>query len=263
MSKLLRISLCFAVFTTLQVASGKGSAAPIVVLSVDFDADPSPTQSGFQGFGTPLSDGFIRSFTYTGLSTTYTQTGSVDVTVDVDSTELLQGRDRGAIAEGGSFNQSDLHRDFIQHNVNNRYMGIAITGLLANHSYDFKFWGYDDDVTDQSNKLNFIDYTSGLPAANGFIQWGGGPVTSNDQYSITLSGTSSATGTMFFQAHVFNGTEDPGSGTQDQIKINAIQISTAAIPEPSSVVLIGMASPWFVSTFRRRFAGGGNGLAKR
>ena len=261
MSKLFGISLCVAVCFALQGLSSYVSAAPVVVLSVDFDADPSPTQSGFQGFGTPLNDGFLRSFTYPGLSTTYTQTGSVDVTLDVDSNETLQGRDRDAIPEGGSFNQSDLYRDFIQHSVNNRYMGIAITGLLANHVYDLKFWGYDDDVTNQPNKLNFIDYTSGSPAASGFIQWGGGPVTSNDQYSITLSGTSSATGTMFFQAHVFDGTEDPGSGTQDQIKINALQISTASIPEPSSVVIVVLASPWFASRFRRRC--GGKSSAKR
>ena len=251
MSKLLKISLCFAVFAMLQAASGEGSAAPIVVLSVDFNADPSPTESGFQSFGTPNSASNPRGFPYGGLSLAYTQTGTVNVDLVADTGETLGGRDRGAIPETIPFTQSDLYQDFVQHDAANRYLDILITGLLPNHPYDLKFWGYDDDVTDQSNKMNFIDYSlDPIPGATGYIQWGLGPVTADNQYSITLSGVSSATGTMKWQAHVFNIGEDPGSGSQDFAKLNGLQIST--IPEPSSFLMLGFMGSALAMSFRRR-----------
>ena len=261
MTRFFRVSAGLAMFVAVFSVGSIASAGPIIVLGVDFNLESSPTQSGFSPFASSSSGTLgSRNFDYSGLSLAYTQTGTVNIKLEVDANELIQARDRSAPADAGAFTQGNLYRDFAQHNAANRYLDILFTGLKPNQPYDVKFWAYDNAVTNQSNKLNFIDYTSGSAGASGYIQWGAGAVTANDQYTIMFSGTSSATGTMKYQAHVFTTAEDPDGpngtnsltiGTQTQAKLNALQIMT--VPEPSSIVMFGFAVLAIVF-HRRRFA---------
>jgi len=248
--KLLTLPLCFAGFLLPALL-----IAQTPVLSVDINAGTgtqSPTQSGFTGIGLTVATGtgpYTTSFT--GLSTAYTASGTVGLSLTFPApTGQYTARDRTTTtADTGNFTYSNLYRDIVSSGSNGT-LSIGFTGLLANTTYQLRFYSYDDSAV-ASRTMIFTDWTSGSAgtgAATGSVTYTGGHVFTgavgdNYLYSTLITVTSSATGTLDIR--------QTAGGNYASV-LNGFEI-ISVIPEPSTYAMIaGALGLMGAVSFRRR-----------
>jgi hypothetical protein len=214
--------------------------AQTTFLSVDFNqgtTSQSLTQSGFTNLGAPTvatAGPFTTSFT--GLDVAYTS-GTVGLTMTFPGGNYLS-RDRttNTPVDTGSFTYANLYRDIWNpSSANGGNLIYSFSGLLANTSYQLRFYTYDAAAS-SSRTMTFTDWTSGSQgtgSATGSVTYTGsyvftGAAGDNYLYSTLITATSSATGTLEIR--------ETTGGSYASI-INGFEIS-AAIPEPSTYAAI-------------------------
>lgn len=254
-------ALLFALATLILSA---GQAGAVTLLSVDFGRDDALgigvvgttgtlLETGFQGFymsGAATFNG-TASQIYTGVNNTFT-TGSVTVTMQGDSTGAagnMGGRDRGSPTDSGAFTYGDLLRDGIartkQTSVTGEYT-MKLSGLLAGTSYQITLWGANS-TADVGTVYSWYD-TSISSALLGTITNGpANPLTAtaNTDYSLTANVKTNANGELLLG--VTSSNLSPTAGY-----INGFQLNSAAVPEPSSAMMLGGLA--LAGGFRRRRA---------
>lgn len=153
-------------------------------------------------------------------------------------------RDRAAPLSSGAFTQGDLYRDlFTGLSETSTGTTFSISGLAANTSYNIRIYSLDSA---NNNNAEYIWYntTGGTSTEIGRITNKTGLVPASDAaaqsaFSVFATVTTNASGTLTF-GHI-----DPaGTGT-----INAFVLES--IPEPSRVLLLGLAGAFCVMRRRR------------
>jgi len=233
------LELGLALAGIIPALSAVASAAPF--LSVDFNhiATPtSPTEAGppaFQAFDVP--DGATAGPMTQTYSVSDPLLTATSVTVRIASgttptaTANLLSRDRGAIADNGTFTYGDLYRDIAIATGTNTTLTLGISGLNPNAPYDVTLYAYDNN---NGGTVTLTNTTGGATApavsytyTNGAANFTGG-TTPNDVFCRTLRVTSDATGALTFTSNTnFNGSQG---------LLNGFQIST--VPEPT----VGLAA---------------------
>lgn len=235
-------------------------AAQTAFLSVDINAGTgtqSPTQPGFTGWGLTTGTGvgpLVTSFA--GLDTTYTANGTVGLTLTFPTPNSSPGtytsRDRTTTAaDTGDFTYNALYRDLVGASSQGALI-FNFTGLLANTTYELRFYAYDDSKT-SSQTMTFTDWTSGSAGtgtSTGSVTFTGGyaftgSADDNNRFSTLITATSDSSGNLVIEET---------AGSTYPVLFNGFQISAAAaIPEPAtyaviygSLVLIGAVA------YRRR-----------
>lgn len=214
------------------------------VLSVDFDGTATgATQAGFQGF-------FISQTATPGpMSSTFpvsdpaVTSGSVTVTVsagaDITSTNNLLTRDRGAIADAGSFTYGNFYRDLLIATGTNTILNLQLSGLNPSTQYDVTLYAYD-----KNNSLTptFTNVTGGASSPSATYT-SLTTVSSNGEDGRTLRVTSSAAGAVVFRI-----TNTGGNAMQGIL--NGVEL--ASVPEPASAAALAGAAALALLARRRR-----------
>lgn len=233
------------------VSATVASAAPI--LAVDFGASQAPSlvETGFSEFELSNAVNTTGPVTRTFGSYSVTLAGSAAVNAGgtFTSTGTMTARDRGQpVADNGTFTYNDVYRDFITLNAGTT-MGIQLTGLTANASYEVTFYVYDNSNARTVNIKNITGATNlapnGANEALGSTSWTAGSsfgsTTSNEVFSISGTVISDSLGRLTFANTI-------GSGNA---LINGLTLT--AIPEPSTyAALLGGAVAAAVVVRRRR-----------
>jgi hypothetical protein len=238
--------------------AGASAHAQTAILSVDFDRrdsvanpTPSPTETGFQSFVVTQNPNATSA-----ISQVF---GSYTVTLTHGTLSAISARDRGAIADNGSFTYGDLLRDgAVQLNRSTaaantqaavETAGVAtqttlsISGLAPLTTYQVRLWTHNRN-NDNNSWFAWWNTTNGTGASAslvGSLQNVATPTyTSNTQFSVIGSVLSDAGGVIRFGQVV-------GSGGPTGI-INGFQV----IPEPSTYAMLAGALALGLVAWRRR-----------
>jgi hypothetical protein len=218
-------------------------SAQTTFLSVDINGGTgsTATQSGFTALGLTTGSGTGPVTTsFTGLSATYTETGTVGLTLTFTTTAYT-ARDRSTIvANTGSFTYSDLYRDFVNASVTGGNLTFGFTGLLANTTYQLRFYAYDATSTVGSTKtFTFTDWTSGNAGTGGStgsvtytpgVSTFTGAAGDNYLYSTSITATTDASGNLSIRETM---------GGSYAALFNGFEISSmSSVPEPSTYAAI-------------------------
>ena len=228
-------SFVAAVGAVALSAVAVGSSATAALLSVDFDSNYAALGGGVSATQPGFSSAVVGVFESTSLEYTFGDytVSTQDTVVDADANFTQSGaRDRTVTnASVGA-----LYRDFIFANTsNNNRFGLMIEGLDASTSYNVDFWAYD------ANSARTILVTQvGAPLVNGSITYVGSAQPDDlGDYTTTLTATSDASGTLFFEV---------SSATGDAL-LNGFAIN--AVPEPASMALLAMGGALLVGRRRK------------
>lgn len=257
------VSLALRAFAALLMFGCVAHASPL--LSVDINSDNNLTEGGageansndspaFHGFVIPSAgEAGPASQTYSGIIVTIaggsnlTNATSRDGSGNLNSTGTILTRDRGAPLDAESpansnmgFTFGELYRDFVTANA----IGIELSGLAANTSYDVIFYAYDNNG---NRTQTFTDITSGSPGASGTVTYTAASSftasTPNSIFSTKLTATSDSQGRL-----IFSETGVGTSGSTSVALFNGLQI----IPEPASMSLLAVGSLVLLPRRRRR-----------
>jgi hypothetical protein len=242
--------LCADEIAALYKASGAGKCKPR--LNVDFNSDnPGPfsaTQPGFLAFN--VADGLEYSIfkNYSGIDLA---TSPLDnVTVGIHGPVNIASRDRTTIPpDAGAFTFSNLYRDLVS--VAGGPLSISVTGLAPNRLFDVTFYAYDDANASNpvDNTDTFSNKTAGATFPSVSVTYGlngGGPVSSNRQYSARLRVFSDANGNLSF--------DETSSGPQGGPVLNGLQVAPVPVsnpcagPTPAALQLLNISSRASVGT---------------
>ena len=209
------------------------ASAAIMVDFNDNDNGPKLTQTGYTAI-TQTGGSFSSDLAVGGTAT-------VGVTVNSANSSALDDRDRGALVGGPGLAQSDLLRDFLFFNSNfASSMDITVSTLKAG---TYTFTGYFHDNTVQHSPFDLsVNTGSGFTL---MIDEGGFSTgTSPNPVGIhSFNFTSDGTNPVIFRMDDLNGTND-NSGVIAGFEI-------AAVPEPSSVALVGCFGLFMMMRRRR------------
>lgn len=205
---------CLSAFSLLVLSIFQSNCCSADVLFVDFDGF-----TGNSGLG-PTAIGFER---FDGFNGAAQSLGGVSVSISPSS---LGGRDRGTIAGAGTFNESDLLRDFI-FPASGQALSVTLDGLAPNTTYALSIWSHESILVD----LNLLEswLVNGQTIASGF-QYAAGSPNSNEQYRIDALVDSGSVGRL---------TIEGASNTIDSVRLNALSLTL--IPEPTSAGLLVIA----------------------
>jgi hypothetical protein len=164
---------------------------------------------------------------------------TIDVLVGNNQT-LMLGRTRTLDKTGGTFTLDDLYADFII-----RVGGIELSNLLPNTAYDIEFIMYDDDEPNETVVQTVTNTTDGASDVIGQVSWDvNTQLLSNDaQRLLAAEVVSDGLGQLTFTLS--------GVGNGGNVLVNGVTV-TQAIPEPSALVLMGLAASALVFCSRRR-----------
>jgi hypothetical protein len=231
---------CLALAAFAIALTDRANAA----LLVDINAS-SPTQNppAFTGLAGSTSPPYVTSATNVGGS-------GYDVTIFAVGAPVGDGvypLDRGAIASSGGFTYGDLYRDMLFATGNDgnhtRPIQLSIANVIANAEYDVKLYSYDPAIS-QTVAFNPTGSTSGTSAGYSYVGIGGAALASNDQYSGTIRVKSTTTTLDILISKV------GVSGTD--VSFNGFEISAVPVPEPSAMLLLGIAGLGFIRIARSR-----------
>lgn len=202
--------------------------------------DTNETQAGFTAIGVagnapgsfagPISgtDGGITLQINGGTNLAGATTK--DASGNYNSTTGIVSRDRESPSSDASpFTYSSIYRTFLTANT---YLGIQLSGLSATTEYAITFYSYDHlgsrtqtftNATGTQTNVGSITYTAGYTFDS---------TTPNDVFSTTVTGTTDASGRLFFTGY--------GTGNTNQGILNGLTVSS--IPEPSSAMLLVVTS---------------------
>lgn len=250
-------------------AIGSASAGFVSILNVDFnntypDGTSSPTTAatdangvGFQGYS--LADGPAKTFG--GLDPALTS-GAVTVTLG----NVYGWRDRSYfLSSGGGMSGPfrDLYTDFVTFNgPNSLAPALILSGLNPDTDYTLTFQSFDAWVdapgafTTVFTDVTAGGATNGLTTAASFhtgVDPSGG-ITPGGLAGGTASFTvrSNAAGVLAFAVGDPNGTPSNYS-----TQVNGFELSSpvTAVPEPSSLALLGLGGGWLLVCRGRRGRG--------
>ena len=201
-------------------AGFQANAAPI--LSVDFGTAVSPleTEGSFVGQST--------------LSQTHS-TGLGDLMVSIGGDQLAF-HNRGGIVDNGAMTYADLFTDWLYNNGPSVFAGTTNTlftfsgdAIAANTAYDITFWAWDSHADGILNRNVSLTGQSGTTGSS-TLNWTAGlaPI-SNTDYSNTSTYTSDALGFIRIEAI-----------DNHHLRIPGLTISSASVPEPTTLVLLGL-----------------------
>jgi hypothetical protein len=216
-------------------------SAQTTFLSVDINAGSSVTQSGFTSYSLTSGTGVGPATTsFTGLSTADTATGTVGLTLTFPTTNYT-ARDRvTTAADTGSFTYNNLYRDFVNASSNGGNLTFSFSGLLANTTYQLRFYAYDGNSSAGATKtMTFTDFTTGSPgtgASTGSVTFTVGSSTftgaagDNYLYSTLITATSDSSGALVIRET---------TGGSYAALFNGFEISSiSSVPEPSTYAAI-------------------------
>ena len=216
----------------------------------------------------------VQGSTYYGvtapMASPITATISIDTTNNsadygtVNGVASLNSRDRGTPTAANGANDSDMFRDFIfaggsgSEVQGENYLKFQLGGLTTGNQYQVAVYSYDSSGGHTTN------WTATAPAESNGLDgwWAASPVGNNtftapsDMQSITWSGATPAEAVFNLTAdgngdvtlYGFGGTGSGQSG--DTTYLNGFQI--AAVPEPATLSLIGLASLGLMKRHRRQ-----------
>jgi hypothetical protein len=184
----------------------------------------------------------------------------------VNGVASLNSRDRGSPSAANGANDSDMFRDFIfaggsgSQVQGENYMELQLGGLVTGNQYQVALYSYDFSGGHTTN------WTATAPTTSNGIDgwWAASPAGNNtftapaDMQSITWTAATPAEAIFTLTADVngdiavwgFGGTGSGQSG--DTTYLNGFQI--AAVPEPATLGLFGIASAGLMLRRRRQNA---------
>jgi len=227
-------------FNAKQLTALAGTAAlalgtQAAQLQIDFSADAG-TQAGWEGLG-GTGDGNPKSGTFSG----YTDLAAGDITVTLTGLEFNRGYDNGTGA-GTDFPGTDLdalYSDLLFRNDNGQTVNVTISGLKAG-TYQITTHHLIATPTPGAFDLNVQDADS--PAFGQFVgnfalgTGKGDPSGSFNPNVITFDVVSNGTDDIILQMDAT--TLSSGGNTGGWFGYNGLEI--AAVPEPSSLALLGL-----------------------
>jgi hypothetical protein len=225
-----------SIFTSLTLVLLASTQAQS--LNVEFGPDGSATEQGFTNL----------SATGTVLSTNPANTLGRDITITLSTAGTanatnLRSRNDSRLIDGGAFTFNELYDDFFRADGGVApILRVQVGNLEANTPYVFTIYSFDIQGNGGSGTAtNTMDYVAtGSSVAFGQITYQGGAdavaPTTNNQYSVTTTLLSSATGVISVDARYVSSVG--GSAPYAAAVVNGIQLQ---IPEPSSTLLALLA----------------------
>ena len=215
-------------------ACGYGNATALI-LSVDFNTNSSPTESGppvFSSFnivGTPAAQAV--SFPTDPLLTSGNTTISLS-----SSAGNLDSRDRGTPLDSGSFTFGELYRDFATTFDSNRTLQIQIAGLKPYMRYSFTFYAFDAGTAVLSD--TFVNTTTvPQPSTSGVIIQTSPTISFNGQFALRMDAISDGSGIVTFS-------ETPAATTSP--RLNGLQIGVTGFTCSQTVTVVDTTPPLII-----------------
>jgi hypothetical protein len=240
-------ALCQPDIAAIYHASKAGKCKPR--LNVDFGSSTpdSPVQSGFFPFHIPdaLSNFWNLPMQGLDLATAPTSNASISVASGAD----FSSRDRPATPpNSGGFTFSDLYRDLI--GVTGAPILIILDGLTPSAVFDVTFYAYDDANASNpiDNTVTFTNATAGATFPSGSVTYGlsgGGPVSSNHQYSTRMRVVSDAGGQLKF-SETSSGPQ--GGPILNGLQVAPVQTSSQCESVPAALQLLNISTRASVGT---------------
>lgn len=156
------------------------------------------------------------------------------------------GRDRGT--EDLTVN-ADFFRDGFTGNSKDsgKEIDFSFSGLEANIDYEFTFWAWERQFSNDDVTVEFYNTTDGGSTLIDSVDLVGVQPTSASDYSTNFTISSNATGEISLDVFGVT-TSDPSSS--EGVMINGFEIT--AIPEPGTFALIAGVLGFGVVILRRR-----------
>ena len=217
--------------------AGSGMAHAQITSSYDFNLDDgegtiSPTESGF-----------------TGITTTSANSGSATlddgISLEYNGFFNAGGRDRGT---ADLTVNADFFRDgFTGNDSGGKEIDFSFSGLEANIDYEFTFWAWERQFSNDDVTVEFYNTTDGGSTLISSVDLVGVQPTSPTDYSTNFTISSNAAGEITLDVFGVT-TSDPSSS--EGVLINGFEIT--AIPEPGTFALIAGVLGFGVVILRRR-----------
>ncbi len=159
----------------------------------------------------------------------------------------LDDRDRGlgnTDGAGGDTANNDMWRDFIF--ADERFatpdavagVDVLINGLLANENYDVLLWAFDDSSNGDRN-MTWNGNALNLPNSPD-------PTSLSDQM-VSFQALSDGAGNLVLEGRIGS-----PQGTCCNVFVNGFELTASNVPEPSSVVLLGLGLAGLIVTRRKK-----------
>jgi len=258
-------------------SGGDGTALPsgtgVTSINKTFSVNGPPASSyssvppggGTYGNIQPYGGGTPLASPYPAITPPVTVTISASGTPSNYNSVFLNSRDRSGPTGAWGINDNDVFQDllFVGTSGSNvqgtNYLQVAVSGLAASTQYQIALYSYDSTgnhttnwsaiaPTSQNSKLGYWDGTADgtftAPSDEQSITWTAGTTPAPAVFTVTTDGTGA------FSVYGFGGDGISGDQSSDTSYIDGFQI--AAVPEPATLALLGLAAPAMLWAVRRR-----------
>jgi hypothetical protein len=225
---------------------------------------PGGTYGPIQPYGGGTNQGNYSAIS-PAITVTVSGAGTASNYGTVNGSTSLNSRDRGSPTAAWGQNDSDMFRDLIfaggsGSNVQGtNYLQVTFTGLSSSTAYQVALYSYDSTgnhttnwtATAPTNAPGSLGWWNGsndgiftAPADGQSITWTSGTTPAPAVFTVT----SDATGAL--SVYGWGGDGITGDQSSDTSYLDGFQIAT--VPEPGTLLLLGLAAPALLWAARKR-----------